>query len=200
MSTLTEAKAIGGIGAILVILTAVPSFGWLLGIIGLILILIAINRISYEVKDRKIFSDMMLSVILAIVALVILGIAVIASVFTLMGLGSFSGTEFVPAPNVKPGDYIAFFVALVPALIAVWVLFILSAVFIRRSLTSMGDKLNIRLFGTAGLIYLIGAATIIIGVGVLLIFVSEILLAIAFFMIEESALSPRNQLSTGGNR
>ncbi len=200
MTTLSEAKVMGGIGAILVILTAIPDYGFVLGIAGLVLILVAISVISREVNDRRIFSDMLMSVILAIVALIILGIAVAAAVFSLIGLGNFTGPDFVPGPNVQPGDFIAFFVALIPALLAIWVLFIVSAVFIRRSLDSMGKKLNVRLFGTAGLLYLIGAATIIIGVGIILIFVSEILLAIAFFTIETAAPSQNPPLGTGADK
>ncbi len=193
MDNLSEAKAFGGIGAILVILTLIPSYGWILGIIGFILILVAINGISSHVGDRRIFSDMMLSVVLAIIAIIIAGIMVVAAFFTLMGLGTFNGPDFVPGPNVQPGDYLAFFVALIPSLIAIWVLFIVSAVFIRRSLSAIGDHLNVHLFGTAGLLYLIGAATVIIGIGVLLIIVSEVLLAIAFFSIPIEEKAPGGQ-------
>lgn len=186
MATLTEAKAIGGIGAILVLLTAVPSVGWILGIIGFILILIAIKFISDEVKDRKIFSDMMISVVLSIIAVAVAGIMVVAAVFRLFGLGTFTDTGFVVNPNVQPGDWLGFAAIILPFLAAVWVLFILSAVFLRRSLEQTKVKLGVRLFGTAGLIYLIGAITVIIGVGFLLILIAEIILAIAFFSIRET--------------
>lgn len=191
MASLSEAKIMGGIGAILVLLTAVPNFGWILGIIGFILVLIAIKYISDEVNDRNIFNDMMISVILAIVAIIVAGITVISAFFRLLGLGSFVGTEFVIAPNVQPGDWIAFALAILPFLAVVWILFIVSAVFIRRSLDAIGMRLKIKLFGTAGLIYLIGAVTVIILVGVALIIVAEVLLAIAFFLIQERGESEK---------
>jgi len=46
MTSLSEAKVFGGIGSILVLLTAVPSVGPLFGIAGFIMILLAINNIS----------------------------------------------------------------------------------------------------------------------------------------------------------
>lgn len=185
MAYLSEAKAMGGVGAILVLLIVVPNFGWILGIIGFILILIAIKYISDEVKERKIFNDMMISVILSIIAVAVAGVAIVAAVFTLLGLGTFTGNQFVVNPNVQPGDWIGFALALIIPLLVVWILFIVSAVFLRRSLDTIKEKLNVRLFGTAGLIFLIGAVTIIIGVGVILIIIAEIILAIAFFSIRE---------------
>ena len=185
MGSLSDAKVMGGIGAILVLLTGIPNFGWILGIIGFVLILIAMKYISDAVQDRKIFSDMMISVALAIVAIAVAGIAVVAAVFSLLGLGTFTGDQFVINPNVQPGDWIGFALSLIVPLVAIWILFIVSAVFIRRSLEATKDKLNVRWFGTAGLIYLIGAITVIIGVGFLLIIVAEVLLAIAFFSIQE---------------
>lgn len=189
MTALSEAKAMGGIGAILVILTAIPSFGWILGVIGFILILIATSQISRFVNDRTVFNDMLYSVILSIVAVIIVGIAVVVAFFRVLGLGSFTGQTFVMNPNVTQGDYIALFITLIPAIVAVWVLFILSAVFLRRSLESMGKHLDVGLFGTTGLLYLIGAVTVIIIVGIFLIFVAEILLAISFFSIDEQKYS-----------
>lgn len=191
MTAISEAKAMGGIGAILVILTVIPQIGWIVGVIGFVLILIATSQISRLVKDRAIFSDMLYSVVLSIVAVIVVGIAVVVAFFRVIGLGTFTGQGFVMNPNVTPGDYLAFFVALVPALVAVWVLVILSAVFLRRSLTAMGNRLNVGLFGTTGLLYFIGALTVIIGIGFLLIFIAEILLAISFFSINE-------QMVTGG--
>jgi uncharacterized membrane protein len=49
------------------------------------------------------------------------------------------------------------------------------------------------MFNTAGLVFLIGAATAIIGVGFLLILVAQILLVVAFFSIKESTPIPTQQ-------
>ena len=45
------------------------------------------------------------------------------------------------------------------------------------------------MFRTAALVYLIGAALVIIGVGLLLLFIAQILFVVAFFSINEGAVS-----------
>jgi len=67
----------------------------------------------------------------------------------------------------------------------IWVLLLASAIFVRRSYESIGKKIGIGMFGTTGLIYLIGAALTIVLVGFVLLFVALILNIIAFFSIAE---------------
>ena len=57
MTKLGEAKIFGGIGALLSLLGFVPYAGPLLGLIGLILIFIAVKHIAEETKNHKIFQD-----------------------------------------------------------------------------------------------------------------------------------------------
>jgi len=66
-----------------------------------------------------------------------------------------------------------------------WVLLIISAIFARMSYNSMASTLGVGIFRTTGLIYLIGAATTIILVGFLLIFIAIILNIVAFFSIPD---------------
>lgn len=188
MTLLSDAKIMGGIGSILVILTVIPSYGWIVGVIGFILILVAMKYIADAVEDHRITRDMLVSVLLAIAAVIITGVTFVNAFYRLAGLGSFSGPDFVPGPNVTQGDWIGFALSIIPGLVIVWALFIGSAVFLRMSLDNAGRKLNVGLFGTAGLLYLIGAVTTVIAVGFILIFVAEILLAIAFFSIHEERL------------
>src|SRR3990172_2592872 len=71
MSSLAQAKTLGGIGSILIILSVVPSAGPLLAIIGLVLVLVAVKYISDAVGDRSIFNNMIVAVVLAIVGLAV---------------------------------------------------------------------------------------------------------------------------------
>ena len=62
----------------------------------------------------------------------------------------------------------------------------------KRSYDTIGTRLNIGMFHTTGLLYLIGAATFILGVGILIIIVAEILQIVAFFSIpEQMAMGPQ---------
>jgi uncharacterized membrane protein len=68
MTKLSEAKIFGGIGALLSILMFVPYAGPILGLVGLVLIFIAVKHIAEETKNHKIFQDYLMNFILSIIA------------------------------------------------------------------------------------------------------------------------------------
>src|SRR5579864_5853667 len=86
MPTLSRAKGLGAVGSILVILSAVPSVGALLGIVGFVLMLVAIREISEIAADRSIFSNMLVAVGLAIAGIVVGALVVVGSVLRFVGL------------------------------------------------------------------------------------------------------------------
>ena len=196
MSSLSEAKTLGGIGSILVLFTAVPNVGWILGITGFVMTLVAVNSISQLFNDKKIYYNLRNAVILAIGAIAVGTVTVAWSIYRVLGMGSFVGSKFVLASNVTTGDWIGLAVSVVLGVLAVEGFLVASAVFVRRSYKSVASKSNVKMFETAGLLYLIGAATAIIGVGFLLIFVAEILLAVSFFSIPEQPEVPQLQTIT----
>ena len=84
-ATLRQAKAMGGVGSILVLLSFVPFVGFLLGLAGLVMVLLAVKRVSEAVKDREIFRNVLTAVILQIVGSAISVFVVIGSFFTFVG-------------------------------------------------------------------------------------------------------------------
>ena len=190
MASLSEAKSLGGVGSILVLLTVAPTVGWILGIVGFVMTLVAVRYISQIVKDVKIFNDMLISVILAIGGIAVGTVTVLGAVFRVLGMGSFVGPEFVPGPNIAVGDWIGLILGVLAGLAVVWAFMIASAVFLRRSYESIAARVNVRMFRTTGLLYLIGAATTIIGVGFALILVAQILAAVSFFSMPERLPEP----------
>jgi uncharacterized membrane protein len=70
----------------------------------------------------------------------------------------------------------------------IWVLLLVSAILVRRSYSSVSQKLGVGMFNTVGLVYLIGAALTIIVVGVIVLFVALILNAVAFFSIPDQQM------------
>src|SRR5579875_2773975 len=175
MATLSQAKTLGGVGAILVLFSFVPSVGALFGIAGFIMVLVAIKYIADSLNDRKIFSNMMIAVILSIAGIVSGSLIALPTVFNAFQNGYFSGPNFTPSPNVTTGQWIAFGTAIGVGLITAWVFFLVSAIFLRRSYNTIGSKLNVGMFGTAGLLYLIGAITSVVGVGFVILLVAQIL-------------------------
>lgn len=130
---------------------------------GWILILVALKDISDVVQDKSIFDNALLAGITAIIGSVILFVFIFFSfaVFRVFSLGFFG------------------------ILAAFWVLSIVSAIFLKNSYDRAAQKLNNSSFGTAGLLYLIGALTTIVLVGFLILFIALIFQIIAYFSIQD---------------
>jgi uncharacterized membrane protein len=191
MASISNAKTLGGVGAILVLLAPAPSVGWILGIAGFILLLIAVRNISDFLEDSSIFNNMLVAIVLGIVGIIVGSVVVAGSFYRFLGQNNLTpnsfGANFNPS-TVPTGDWVALILTALAGLAVIWILLIVSAVYVRRSYTTIATKLNVHAFATAGLLYLIGAATTIFLVGFLLIFVAEIMLAVAFFSIDERSL------------
>ena len=92
--------------------------------------------------------------------------------------------------NIGFGDIIPFIVAAILVFATLWVFAIITAFFVRRSIVQLSAKTNVGLISTAGTLLLIGAVlVIVIGLGLLLMWIAALILAIAFFKIrtEETA-------------
>ena len=191
MASISNAKTLGGVGAILVLLAPAPSVGWILGIAGFILLLIAVKNISDLLEDTSIFNNMLVAIVLGIVGIIVGSLVVAGSFYRFLGQNNLTPNSFGPNFNpstVPTGDWVALILTALAGLAVIWILLIVSAAYVRRSYTTIATKLNVHAFATAGLLYLIGAATTIVLVGFLLIFVAEIMLAVAFFSIDERSL------------
>jgi len=171
MASLTSAKTLGGIGGILVFIPGVSLVGW-------ILILVALNEISDVVRDRSIFDDALIAAITAIIG------AVGFLVFLLSG--SFSTLISFGAFTFGAGGVLA----AVATLVFFWVFSIVSAIYLKRAYEKTAQRLNIHHFATAGMLYLIGAVTVIIGVGFIILFIALIFQVIAYFSIQDQPAPP----------
>jgi uncharacterized membrane protein len=191
MASLSNAKTLGGVGAILVLLAPAPSVGWILGIAGFILLLIAVKNISDLLEDSSIFNNMMVAIILGIVGVIVGSLVVVGSFYRFLGQNNLTPNSF--GPNFNPStiptrDWVALILTALAGLAVIWILLTVSAVYVRRSYSTIASKLKVHTFATAGLFYLIGAATTIVLIGFLLIFIAEILVAVSFFSIDERSL------------
>jgi uncharacterized membrane protein/ribosomal protein L40E len=169
MSRLGDAKNLGGIGSILLLIPGVS-------IVGYILILIASKYVSDELGDRSIFDNMLYAVISGIV-----GVA--AAAFIIFTGAAFSVFTFTASAIG----------GLIVGLAVAWIALIISSIFIRRAYDTMATKLNVGTFRTAGTLYFVGAILTIVLVGFLLLFVAAILQIVAFFAISETAQAAQPQ-------
>ena len=138
---------------------------------------------------------MVVSIVVTIVGVVVGFFVLVASFFRFMGLNNLNfadfGSNFNPS-TIPTGDWIGLITWALLGIAVVWVLFMVSGVFLRRGYGKIGKALNIGMFGTAGLVFLIGAATTILVVGLIIIPIAFILMAVAFLSINENAsVSPQ---------
>ncbi len=168
MTNLSQAKSLGSIGSIL-------AFIPLVSVVGFVLMLAAVNDISVELKDRSIFNNALIAV-----ALQIVGVVVGAFLF-------FAGM----ASSVLTGG-IGMGFGFFGGLALFWVFLLASAIFLRKSYDSIATGLGVSAFKTAALLYLIGAALVIVfGLGLVLVLVGEVFQAIGFFSLPESPAQPQ---------
>ena len=83
--------------------------------------------------------------------------------------------------------------ALCLIILIVWIIFyILSAVYLKKSFDGIAQGTRVDMFKTTGLIYLIGAILIFIGIGFIILFIAQILMIVAFFSLPDQ-LQPMPQ-------
>jgi uncharacterized membrane protein len=186
----TEARILGGIGAIFALLSFVPTVGGVLGVIGFVMILVAVKYIADGFYDQSIFNNMMIAVILAISGIIAGTVIILPTVLNAFQNGYFNGANFAPSISVTMAQWVSFGTTIGLGLLATWVFFLASAVFLRRSYKTIGTHLHVHMFETAGMLYLFGAATAIVGIGFAILFVAQILTAVAFLSIPEAAGIP----------
>jgi len=202
-ATLTQAKTMGGVGSILVLLSFVPYIGFILGLAGLVMVLLAVKQISEVVKDREIFNNVLMTVILQIVGSAISVFVVIGSFF------AFVGSQVMMAPFgpsfdgfggpgiLGAGAVMAVLGSLLAGLIAMWIVLIIAARFLRKGYEGIADKTGTETFRSVGRWYYYGAWLAIVLVGFILILVAAILQIVAFFSLPESPpAQPAAQVQT----
>jgi uncharacterized membrane protein len=101
-------------------------------------------------------------------------------------LTSQTGGELDPATLFSDFDIGALVGGCLVALVVYWIIIIIGTIFLKRSFSSIAQHTGVNLFATTGLVYLIGAATLIIGIGFIIIFIGYIMQIIAFFSLPDT--------------
>ena len=189
MDDLKDARIYGGIGAILSTFGIfIPYTGLLILIAGLVLEILAIDKISRSLNDKEIFKNYLISTVVEIVGVVS---ATFFGIILLVFLVVRATT--VPTHNMLRYGFLAFLGMLFVVLLFLWTTSIISAIFLKRSFDSIANKLNISMFSTVALLYLIGAATSILFVGLLVTFIASVLKVVAYFNIPEAVTQTSSQ-------
>jgi len=210
---LESSRTLGGIGALLIVIgllgLSVPYAG-ILALIGVILLFIGLKGLADAYGDRGIFNNALYALVIGIVGVVvgvasifITALATLSSLLVQLGISLTNVTDWntVGAELAKSlsnpanfGVLITLISVAILALIIVFVFAIVSVFFFRKSLRTLAAKTEVSLFGTAGLLMLIGAVLTIILVGFILIWIAWILVTVAFFQIRtQPAQAPQPQ-------
>jgi uncharacterized membrane protein len=186
-------KTLGGIGAILLFIGCLtfisPAVG-ILGLIGFILVLIALNGFANYYKEKGIFNNALYGIIIFIIGVVVtIAVAIFILVDFLTSLGidltNWQSLQTVDWASIMTPDKIIGLVGSgIVALVILFIFCILGAYFLRKSLDLLATKTDVKLFATTGLIILIGAVLTIVLIGFILLFVAILLLIISFFSIK----------------
>jgi uncharacterized membrane protein len=203
-------KILGGVGALLMFIGILPYVNYfgVIEIIGLILVMVALYNLGSYYREGGIFNNALYGLIIEIVGGVIsVGVIIIA---VLTSLTDFLYTLFpdwngdwtalsglTPDPtNITLDSIMPFLTGIFTMLIILWIFTIIAAFFVRRSLGTLSEKSGVGLFSTAGLLILIGSVLIILlGIGLVLIWISALLLAIAFFQLRPQEEQPTTSTS-----
>jgi uncharacterized membrane protein len=172
-------KTLAGEGAILLLLGLVPTVGWVLGIVGIVLLLKATKELSYYYQDESIYQNTLTGLKYYIVALIAAAVAIGVGVVSFATTGLFSGA----APSLALG-FVGGVAAILVGLIIAFVFYLLAAIHLRKVFETLSQKTGESSFTTAGTLLLVGAALTIIGIGLILILIAWIFATIGFFSMK----------------
>ena len=179
---------LGGIGALLTLLVFIPSVGFLVGLVGLVLVFIAVKYIADETKDHNIFQNYLMNFIFTIVAFgAVIGIMI-------MSFGVAGGMSWIQSlqdqnmtdPSMFWNSFSTLIGGCILALFVAWVLLIIGSLYLRKSFNSIAEHTKVDLFKTTGLVYFIGALTLIVIIGIFIILIAQILEIVSFFTLPEN--------------
>jgi uncharacterized membrane protein len=177
-------KTLAGEGSILLLLSIVPYAGWILGIIGVVLLLRGMKELANYYQDEKIYQNSLTGVKFYIVALIAAAVAIAAIT---IGVGSATNftfaSDFVPTAGFGVGLAV-FLVGLVVA----FVFYVIATSHLRKTFNTLSQKSGEASFNTAGNLLWWGAILTIVLVGLILIFIAWIFATIGFFTMKSRQL------------
>ncbi|MCY0868719.1 MAG: DUF996 domain-containing protein [Desulfurococcus sp.] len=176
-------KILAGIGSILLAISFIQPL--ILLIIGAVLLLIGLKGLSEAYGEKKIYDNSLYAVIIAIVGLVV-AIAVLVVFYAGLIGAMFLGGMMHPGAALIGGGLGAI-MGIILVLVVLWVFSIVAGIYFKKTMDLLKEKSGEKLFGTAGLLILIGVILMILIVGTIILLIAWILAAIAFFTLKPPA-------------
>jgi len=199
--TFESNKNLSAVGTLLLVIGFFGAFipyAGILALVGLILLMIGLKGLASFYNEQGIFNNALYSIITGIVgAVVTVGAVAISAVAALASLGidlaniedwATLGTD-LGAVFTDFSDFSALWTllgALIVGLLILFVTVIISVYFFRKSMNQLSTKSGVGLFGTAGLLMIVGAVLTIVVVGFILIWIGLLIATIAFFQMKQA--------------
>ncbi len=190
--SLESNRVLGGVGAVLMVISILGLFisfpvTLLLLIVGAILVLIALKGFADHYQDGGIFNNALygfITVIVGIVATIAVFVMLLLHMLTEISINWTNPVEI--QQNLMSNMNVVWRIAgtAIGALIVFYISAVVSAILFRKALDALSARSGEKIFGTAGLVWLIGAVLTVILIGLLIIWISWILMAVGFFSIK----------------
>lgn len=177
-----QAITLGRIGILLPIAVIIPFLGALAGLASMILLLFSHYYFTKAYEKPEIFKKALTGTIITVAGNIIGGIFITIGLGTAIFTSAETGMDLSNYQELMGkifGSGISIFGAIIMLAAGIVGIF-----FVFKSLQTLAAETNIKLFRTAGLLYLIGVITTIIFVGGIVIFVGWILHIIAYFTMQ----------------
>ncbi len=174
------AKTLAGEGAILLLLGLIPYIGWVLSIVGIVLLMKGMKEFSYYYQDESIYRNALTGIKYYIVAIIAAAVAIIAIV-----VGAASATALFAGNFLFTAGFALGLIAFLAGIVAAFVFFLLVATHLKKTFHTLAEKTSEGSFETASTLFWVGSIlTIFFGIGLLLIFISWIFATIGFFSMK----------------
>ncbi len=167
-----DAKLMGGIGSILALLSFIPKAGWIISLVGFILVIIAIKKITDATNRDDVFNDYLKGAIINIVGSIIISLA--------------GGGLAIMAIVRRPGGVPIVPIGVIVAFVIAWVVMIVGTYFMKKGLVGLSEVTGEKNFATAGNLFFWGAVLLIIVIGGIVSLVGYIFQIIAFFSLPDT--------------
>ncbi len=178
------AKTLAGEGAVLLLLGLIPYVGWVLAIVGIVLLLKATKELSYYYQDESIYRNSLTGLKYYVVALIAAAVATGAGLIIFATTGLFEGTIAVTITGLTAG-IVSGIVTIIVGLIVAFIFYVLAASNLKKTFETLAQKTGEQSLNTAGTLLWIGSIlTILGGIGLLLIFIAWIFATIGFFSMK----------------
>lgn len=188
-SNFENSKMLACVGSILLLLSLFPYWGWVLGIVGIVLLIKSMKDFAGYFGDESIYQNAWTGIKYYIVAIFAVAVAGTALVICLFSAATFPFTG-IYALTAGLGIGV---IAAIAGLVFAFVFYVLAATRLKRSLNTLTEKTGDSTFATAGTLLLIGAILTIIVVGLIIIFIAWIFAAVGFFSMKNPRFPQYNQ-------